>query len=171
MLFEVNLDRARFTISAIDPPALLSLCIDYGLVMESIGDRWYQVINQTFARQPDDVHGISVVLWERLTSELVSIIGTGGFQSIYTRSVHLTSASFPWITQVLPFPSAEKNGSRFTGLGISLHAQDNASASEASLYLLKTYIDILILLIGESLTTAILRAAWGNESLEGFHYE
>lgn len=139
--------------------------------MESVGDRWHQIVKKTFTRHPDDVPRISVVLWERLTTELVSIIGDGGFQSIYSRSIYLTSASFPWVAQVLLPPSDEQNGSRFASLGISLQAQDCAKASEASLHLLRTYIDILVLLIGESLTTTILSTAWGNDNLERFHYE
>lgn len=109
--------------------------------------------------------GLDVVihLWERLASELISIIGEGGFQSLYSRSVHLTNVTFPWL--MLSHPSQQAD-SRFAGLKISLEGRDFTEASEASIALLTTFIDILALLIGEPLTTSILRSAWGDGAFD-----
>jgi hypothetical protein len=109
-------------------------------------------------RRPETVVEVSIDLWERLASELTSIIGEGGFQSLYTRSAHLTCVTFPWMVLSHPWQRT-----RFSDLKISLEGRDITEASEASITLLTTFVDILALLIGELLTTNILRSAWGDD--------
>jgi hypothetical protein len=60
----------------------------------------------------------------------------------------------------------QRTDSRFPDLKISLEGRDFAEAGEASIALLIAFIDILALLIGELLTTSILRAAWGDDALD-----
>jgi hypothetical protein len=114
-------------------------------------------------QRPDAVADVSMHLWGKLADELISIIGEGGFQSLYKRSLHLTSATFPWMEIN---PPLLQNGSRFAGLQNCLEGQDSAEAGEASTALLITFIDILALLIGELLTSSILRMAWGDDALD-----
>ena len=114
-------------------------------------------------QRPDAMVEVSVHLWERLAIELISIIGEGGFQSLYSRSIHLASATYPWLA---PSRIPQQTKSRFEGLKISLEGQDPAKASEASITLLTTFVDILAVLIGELLTTSILRSAWGDDALD-----
>jgi hypothetical protein len=111
-------------------------------------------------QRPEAVAAVTIDLWERLAAELISIIGDDGFQSLYTRSTHLASVKFSWVVFNHPWQRSE---SRFAGLQISLEKQDLTEASEASIALLTTFIDILALLIGEPLTTSILRSAWGDD--------
>ena len=106
---------------------------------------------------------VTIDLWEKLAFELISIIGEGGFQSLYSRSIHLAGTTFPWITLSHPEQPAD---SRFADLKINLEGRDLTQASEASITLLITFIDILILLIGDLLTTTILRSAWGDDALD-----
>lgn len=106
---------------------------------------------------------VTIDLWEKLAFELISIIGEGGFQSLYSRSIHLAGTTFPWITLGHPEQRAD---SRFADLKINLEGRDLTQASEASITLLITFIDILILLIGDLLTTSILRSAWGDDALD-----
>ena len=110
-------------------------------------------------QRPDAIGAVSVDLWERLAFGLIPIIGEGGFQSLYARSIHLIAPTFPWMRQKLP-PAGE---SRFSGLKLCLDGHDADEAGEASTLLLTTLIDILILLIGELLTTSILSSAWGDD--------
>lgn len=119
----------------------------------------HKIIRRLILQRPDEIASVSVSLWERLASELISIIGEGGFDSLYSRSVHLAAAAFPWLVASRPL---QKAGSRFSGLQTSLEGQNFTEASEASITLLITFIDILATLIGESLTTSILRLAWGD---------
>lgn len=114
-------------------------------------------------QRPEAIPDVSVSLWERLASELISIIGEGGFQSLYARSIHLTSAMYPWLTPVHPKPGTD---ARFAGLKKDLEGKDAVLAGEANITLLITFIDILTMLIGELLTASILRAAWGDDALD-----
>lgn len=115
-------------------------------------------------QRPEAILDVTISLWERLAIELSSLIGERGFQSLYARSVHLASATFPWIA---PNPlTQQQTDSRFAGLRDCLEARDLIEISEASIALLITFIDILALLIGESLTTSILRSAWGDDALD-----
>lgn len=114
-------------------------------------------------QRPEAIADVSIYLWEKLAHELISIIGEGGFQSLFKRSLHLTSATFPWMAID---PPLLQNGSRFAGLKICLEGQNSAEAGEASTALLITFIDILALLIGELLTSSILRLAWGDDALD-----
>ena len=108
------------------------------------------------------VADVSIDLWLRLAAELRLLIGDGGFLPLYRRSVQLSAASFPWllpVSEALPLASGD---TRFANLKISIDQQDAREASQASAFLLNTFIDILARLIGETLTTGILRSAWAN---------
>jgi len=131
--------------------------------MTTTNPQRFQMIKKTVIQRPGAIAEVSVNLWERLSTELISIIGEGGFQSLYLRSIHLTSATFPWLA---PNHPSQQSDSRFTDLKMSLEGRDSTEASEASIALLSTFIDILALLIGETLTTGILRSAWGDDALD-----
>ena len=131
--------------------------------MATINIQRHQMIQRAVTQRPEAIVDVTIHLWERLASELISIIGEGGFQSLYARSVHLTSATFPWMVLSHPW---QRSDSRFPDLKISFEGRDLAEAGEASVTLLITFIDILALLIGELLTTSILRAAWGDDALD-----
>ncbi|MDO9422481.1 MAG: hypothetical protein Q7T66_17610 [Herminiimonas sp.] len=114
-------------------------------------------------QRPEAVIETSIQLWEKLARELISIIGEGGFHSLYKRSLHLTGATFPWMA---PDSTLPQNSSDFVDLKKCLAGQDAANAGEASAALLIIFIDILALLIGELLTSSILRSAWGDDALD-----
>jgi hypothetical protein len=130
--------------------------------MTTLSVKHQKMIRRALLQWPDAIPDGTVDLWERLAFVLVSIIGEGGFQSLYSRSVHLANAKFPWLQPSLPSQPAD---SRFSSLKASLEGQDSTVASEASVALLITFIDILTLLIGEQLTTSILRSAWGDDAV------
>lgn len=129
----------------------------------------HQIIRETVLKRPDAIVVTSEHLWQRLVNELISIIGEGGFQSMYGRSLHQLVARYTW----LPLPGTSINmalasgpASRFAALAECLTAQSPQDAAEGSIALLCTFIDTLALLIGEHLTTRILRSAWGDDALE-----
>jgi len=107
----------------------------------------------------DNVADGAIDLWQRLATELVVIIGEGGFQSLFSRSVQLTSAAFPWIA---PIHSRSPIESQLLALKASLAGGEFPDATEASIYLLATFCDVLAGLIGDTLTDSILRSAWGD---------
>lgn len=121
----------------------------------------HQVINNLMARHPENVADAALSLWEQMAAQIISIVGEGGFNSLYTRSVFLTQSTFPWLAASALSPQAEH---RFAQLKISFEGQTPAEASAANSLLLLTFTDILAALIGEQLTTSILRSAWGNDA-------
>jgi len=115
-----------------------------------------QIIKSLMAQHPEKVADAAINLWEQMSIQIISIVGEGGFNSLYVRSLFLTQSTFPW----LPPPQADH---RFAQLKVSLEGQTPTLASEANHLLLITFTDILATLIGEQLTTSILRSAWGND--------
>jgi hypothetical protein len=120
------------------------------------------MVRMAVMQRPEAMLDVTISLWERLAAKLISIIGEGGFQALYSRSIHLTSVTFPWIALG---DQPQAGDSRFSGLKTRLEGQDLAHAGEASITLMVTFIDTLALLIGELLTTSILRSAWGDDAV------
>ena len=107
----------------------------------------------------EEVADTAIDLWEQMATQIISIIGEEGFDSLYARSVSLTQSTFPWLAAASP---ESKIGQRFTELKISLEGQTPEQTSAANSLLLITFTDILASLIGEQLTIRILRSAWGE---------
>jgi hypothetical protein len=117
-------------------------------------DERHQMILHRVMRRPDAIADSSFALWQRLSTELSPIIGDRGFQTLYTRSVHLLRAQHPWLE--------EGSDPDFEHLRTRLGQQDAALAGAASTALLTLFTDTLIVLIGEPLTSAIMHAAWND---------
>jgi len=120
-----------------------------------------QLIKMRMEQHPENVADAAVDLWGQLANQLVAILGEDGFDSLYVRSVFLARSTFPWLAAGALPPQAEQ---RFAGLKMSLAGQSPAQASEANILLLSTFTGILAVLIGEELTTSILRSAWGFQT-------
>ena len=116
------------------------------------------MIRRARLRQPEAGNDVTIVLWQRLAAELVTLIGEGGFQSLYARSLKLERRDWPWLA------ADDSMASGFAGLKASLQARPPGQAASASSALLGTLIDLLALLIGEQLTINLLRTAWGSET-------
>ena len=123
----------------------------------------HRAIQRLVMPQPGvSVADVSIGLWLRLSTELVLLIGDGGFLPLYRRSVQLSVLSFPWLqplSEAVPLASCD---TRFASLKRSIDGQDAGEASVASAFLLNTFIDMLARLIGETLTIGILRSAWAD---------
>ena len=119
----------------------------------------HRMIRHAVLHHPSAVVDGSVVLWEKLHGVLSAIIGEGGFGSLYARNVHQTQADFDWLTYQPPQPVSAS----LAQLRLDLDAQPPDLAGAASAALLVNFINTLTLLIGELLTTSILREAWGDD--------
>ena len=108
----------------------------------------------------EEVADTAIDLWEQIATQIISIIGEGGFDSLYLRSVSLTQSTYPWLAAVLMPPQADH---RFAKLKISFEGHTPEQARAANCLLLITFTDILASLIGEQLTIRILRSAWGDD--------
>ena len=121
----------------------------------------HQIIVSLTASHPEKVADAAIILWERMATQIIAIIGVGGFNSLYARSLFLTQSDFPWLNGCeLPCPVDQ----RFTALKNSLAEQTPSDATAANNQLLRTFTDILAALIGEALTSSILRSAWGDHA-------
>ena len=127
--------------------------------MASIEHHRHQTIQLAIKPPFEAMLNASIDLWQRLASTLNLTIGNVGFQTLFSRSVHTTRKTFPWMMPGCAFHAAK---SQFIGLRTCLEGQGITESSAASASLLNTFIDLLILLLGEQLTTSILRSAWSD---------
>lgn len=123
----------------------------------------HQLVRLAMLKRPEAVVDHTVLLWEQLSAELIAIIGEVGFMAMYTRSLHVGRTRYPWL---IPPQSPGGESSRFSGLVTVLQGRAPEDSSEASTYLLMTFVDILAALIGDHLTRNILQAAWGDSAPE-----
>ena len=117
-----------------------------------------QIADSLMAQHTENVVDAAINLWEQMAPRIIAVVGTEGFNTLYARSVYLTQPTFPWLAaSALPAPAEH----RFAELRKRLEAQVSATASDANDLLLLTFTTILASLIGEGLTTSLLRSAWG----------
>jgi hypothetical protein len=121
----------------------------------------HQIINSLTAQHTEKVADAAIDLWEQMATQIVAIVGKSSFDSLYGRSVFQSRITFPWLAAGALPPQAAQ---RFAGLKMSLDKQTLVQASEANRLLLINFTDILSSVIGEQLTTHILRSAWGNDA-------
>jgi hypothetical protein len=124
-------------------------------MMETTAHPRRQIMEVALMRHPQAVVQNTIRLWERLAPELILIIGEGSFNPLYAKSVRLACVPYPWLAQeTRTFPG---NNERFAALEECLQAQEITQAGLASMALLNIFMDVLALLIGEGLTTHLLR--------------
>jgi hypothetical protein len=135
------------------------MLVDSGFNFMSTSDvQRQQLIQTAMANCVGEVADVAVDLWQALASQLISIVGEGGFNSLYARSIYLTRAAFPWLALI---DASRVNDFKFTDLKNSLERQNIVEANKASYMLLLTFTNTLASLIGESLTLNLLSSAWG----------
>lgn len=140
----------------------MSISADYWhLHMKTSDLPRHQLIERLMAQHTEKVADASIDLWEQMASQIISIIGEDGFNSLYARSVFLTQPAFPWLAAALLSPHSDH---RFAELKKRLEGQTPSQARDANSLLLRTFTDILAALIGETLTARIVSSAWGNDA-------
>ncbi len=127
--------------------------------MENSDSLRHQLIANLIAQHTENGSAAAVLLWEQMAAHIISIVGEGGFNALFARSVFLTQAAFPWIAACALSPQTDH---RFALLETCLEGQAPAQASAANSLLLITFTDILVSLIGDQLTANILHTAWGS---------
>ncbi len=121
----------------------------------------HQMIESIATPSPEKGADAAIRLWEQMSTQIISIIGKGGFHSLYARSLFIARAHFPWLAaDELP----AQTDPLFAQLQKFFEAQTPVQASAANSQLLITFTDILASLIGEALTISILRSAWEGDT-------
>jgi hypothetical protein len=129
--------------------------------METRDQLRHQLIEGLMAPHTENVADAAIDLWVQMATQIVSIVGEDGFNSLYARSVYLAQPTFPWLAAHTLSPQADQ---RFAELKMHFEAQTPSQAREANSLLLLTFTGILAALIGEPLTTRILCSAWGDDA-------
>jgi hypothetical protein len=140
----------------------LSSTLRYGpdktfFIMDMSSQLRHQLIESLATPPTDKGADAAMRLWEQMSAKIISIVGEGGFHSLYARSLFIARARFPWLAaDELPTQTDQL----FAQLKKCFESQTPVQASAANSLLLITFTDILSSLIGEALTTSILRSAW-----------
>ena len=107
------------------------------------------------------VAAAAISTWGVIAAALSPIIGHGGVVALYKRSLHLTRANYPWLSAA---DESEMQVDGFGALGTTLAQQECLAASAAQTELLHTFRDLLLSLIGSSLTERLLGSVWDSPS-------
>jgi hypothetical protein len=101
--------------------------------------------------------------WLLISAQLTPVIGDNGVDAILNRSLHLTSAAFPWLAI-----SDEPVDHESLPLRISMRmaGRDPVAAAQASSSLLIAFIELLATLIGNPLTKRLLAPVFGVEAMD-----
>ncbi len=110
-------------------------------------------------RHQGDIAACTQQLWTPLAKSLVTIIGQDGFLALLDRSLHVAGEAFPWLLTSAP---GAHIASRLEGLQSALAGRAADEATQAMVLLLSTFTGVLAMLIGTTLSTNILRTAWGQ---------
>ncbi len=126
-----------------------------------------QMMQALFARQTaagedaSHIAEIAVSIWKDVGTALSPIIGQTGVAALFKRSIHLTRSAHPWLAAV--FEESAKPD-ELAAIQAVLGQQCRANALAANVALLQNFQDLLISLIGLSLTERLLRPVWDKPS-------
>ena len=95
--------------------------------------------------------------YDDLARVLMPLIGQVGIEALAARAVHLAQREYPWLVTTR---QPEQTEAPFAQIISSLERQDPALAMEAAAAVLAILTGLLVTLIGEPLTTRLVRQAW-----------
>lgn len=95
--------------------------------------------------------------WREVAVRLSPVIGVRGVDVLLDRSLYLTSRVFPWLAIT---GEQVESASVLAILRTRLAGSKTNTAKEASYVLLTTFVELLITLIGKSLTERLLSSVW-----------
>jgi hypothetical protein len=100
---------------------------------------------------------VDLGVWREVAGILAPMIGAGGVEAIFKRSLQLTTPRFPW----LGFAGEPEAGVAILASCLArLKLRDPKEAAEANLALLVSFTDLLVAMIGASLTDRLLGQIW-----------
>jgi hypothetical protein len=124
---------------------------------------WREAIRITLAHRAGDAPDASAIAeatistWSQVSVLLIPVIGMQGVDAIFRRSLYISRISFSWLV----FGEEQKESAALlVTLKARLAGRDADDAAEAGYTLLLNFIELLITLIGESLTERMLSPVW-----------
>lgn len=112
---------------------------------------------------PSSKLDVAMTLWRTLHDNLSPIIGHRGMTALFRRSLYLTHARHPWLAPVCE-AAAEQDTDALDRLRSALLLQAEAEADAAHCALLDNFRNLLVTLIGASLTDRLMRPVPDNTS-------
>jgi len=105
----------------------------------------------------------SVKTWSEVTIRLAPIIGRGGVDALFLRSLNIATRAYPWLSHV----KGSVKGSNDCATPVerfrtNLETRDASSALEVSAVIMGIFYRMLETLIGELLTVRLLGSIWGH---------
>jgi len=99
----------------------------------------------------------TIDIWHQVADRLAPVIGMQGVDVLLSHSLHLTSATFPWLVNP---GDRGSNAAQLATLEARLAGCKPEASAEASCALFVTFTELLTTLIGESLTGRLLSPVW-----------
>jgi len=94
---------------------------------------------------------------ERLTVHLARLVGAVGIQALFRRSILLSSATFPWLADLIRATPSEDP---FADMHALMAKQDPSTATDSFILILATFVGLLGRLIGDELVSRLLHEVW-----------
>jgi hypothetical protein len=104
-----------------------------------------------------EIAGAAVATWGRMGEALSPVIGHAGFAALLKRSLFLARTAHPCLTAVF---EASPEAGNLDVLRAALSQQPKLAAAAAQEALAQTFHDLLVNLIGGSLTERLLCSVW-----------
>ncbi|MEB0029685.1 hypothetical protein QN372_02890 [Undibacterium sp. RTI2.1] len=120
----------------------------------------HELIKKYMNLHAEKTVGSMIVLWERMATEIVSLVGEGGFNSLFERCISLTQIKFPWL---ILSSSSWQSTYQFAELRLRFEEQMVVQSHAANNQLLIAFTDLLASLIGEQITVVILHTAMDSK--------
>jgi len=123
----------------------------------------HEAMRRTLAQGAGEAPNASAIaeatlnIWRQVATRLTPVIGVRGVDALFSRSLHVTSKTFPWLSMA---GNDGNSNALLASLNVRLASQETAAAAEASDALLVTFTELLATLIGESLTDRLLVPVW-----------
>ena len=109
-----------------------------------------------------EVAAATVAIWADIEFSLIPVVGTRGVDALYRRSLQVTGDAHPWMAAALS--DGVRRDADIATFAAILASQSGAIATDAANAFLQTFHDLLVSLIGASLTERLLRPAQTHAS-------
>lgn len=110
------------------------------------------------APNANQVAEAALQIWHQMATWLAPVIGVRGVEVLFSRSLHLTSRTFPQL--ILAEDQQRDNAALLASFKVCLVSSGTSDAIAVGSSLLVTFTELLSTLIGKSLTEQLLRPVW-----------
>lgn len=103
--------------------------------------------------------------FDKLYDALEDLIGTGGFDALCARALHLAKARFPYLGGVTI--EVQPDAFRFQGLQASIEGRSELEVRDGLTAVLASFFWLLVTFIGDTLFLNLFHRIWHEDTLGG----